>query len=432
MITLGTRLSDPFLDSMNFLNEVTMRHPAAISFAPGRPAERLFAVDAALATLPDYAAELARARGGSPSHALDELAQYGRTNGVVCDLIARQLALDEGLEVGASSVVVTNGCQEAMLVVLLTLFERERDVLLSSDPAYQGITAAARLLGIEVEPVAVGDDGISAEDVAAAIRAVHARGRRARALYVIPDFDNPSGVTMSLEARRRLAELASAEALILLEDTAYRPFRYEGDAPPMLKALAPEHAILLGSYAKSVFPGLRLGYVVADIPVQLQGGQSPVQLSEAISRAKSLTSINTSPLMQAVLGGVLQANGGSLAPLLASKLPYYRRNRDHLLGALDRSLADLGERGVRWNRPRGGFFITVSLPFGFRPEDADACARDSGVIVCPMSLFTVGPCDHRRVRLSFSYVAHEAIEEGVRRFGSHLRRTWPPGLMAPG
>src|SRR5262245_21865045 len=138
-ITLGGRLADPLLDVMNFLNEVMLRYPGAISFAPGRPSERHFDVDRSLDRAAVWVESRAHATGKSPREIWDELGQYNRTNGIIHELIARQLAVDEGIDAAPESIVVTTGCQEAMVVLLLGLVDPAADALLISDPTYIGI-----------------------------------------------------------------------------------------------------------------------------------------------------------------------------------------------------------------------------------------------------------------------------------------------------
>jgi (S)-3,5-dihydroxyphenylglycine transaminase len=140
---------------------------------------------------------------------------------------------------------------------------------------------------------------------------------------------------------------------------------------------------------------------------------------------KSLTTVTTSPVVQAVVGALLLENGGSLRGLVRDKLPFYKGNRDRMLACLERELGGgrggEGVEGVRWNRPAGGFFLTVHLPFEVDDASLQACARDYGVIVCPMSYFSLTAGRERQVRLSFSYVTEAQIEEGIARFARFVR-----------
>lgn len=421
MLQISTRMSEPTLDSMTFLNEVVGRYPKAISFAPGRPSPGLFGVAKSLDLLRKHAPAILGRPDIRSEEALDEIAQYGRTNGIVHQHIARQLLNDEGLKLDPDRLVITNGCQEAMLLLLLTLFTPPRDVLLATEPVYLGITAAARLLGIEVAPIRLQPEGPDLEELAVVVQRLRRQGKVPRALYTIPDFDNPSGYTTSLETRHRLCVFARRNNLLLLEDTAYRMLRFESEPLPLLKAIDREQVVLLGSYSKTIFPGLRLGFLSGDVEVSLEG--RPLPLSEIVSKAKSLTTINTSALMQATLASVLIENNHSLSSHAAMLSAHYREKRDALLVAMERHFSQAANAppGVCWNRPEGGFFVAVQLPFEFTMSMVEECAATAGVIIAPLSLFAFSTARFCAIRLSFSAVALEDIDRGIARLASFVR-----------
>jgi len=418
-ITLKGWLADPLLDVMNFLNEVVLRYPRAVSFAPGRPAERHFDVERSLGAASRWAEWRAHAAGMPPRAVWNDLGQYNKTNGIINDLIARQLANDEGIAARPESIVVTTGCQEGMAILLLGLIDPAADALLVSDPAYIGIPGLARIMGLTMIPIPTGERGLDPAAVARGIEEARRLGRRPRALYDVPDFNNPLGTRMPLEARRALLALAHEHGMLVWEDNPYGMFSYDGPPLPTLKALD-EHGVVvyMGSFSKTLYPGLRLGYLVADQPVALASGRR-VPLAAELSKIKSLTTVNTSPVVQAIAGGILLETGGSLRPVVEAKLPFYRANRDRMLASLETTLGDL--EGVRWNRPEGGFFLTLTLPFDFTDDNLTTCARDYGVIVCPMRFFALTPGRERQVRLSFSYVTEEQIAEGIARLARFVR-----------
>lgn len=205
---LHPSLSAPLLDTMNFLNEVTLRYPQAISFAPGRPYEGDFDVARVPGYIETYLDHL-RERGHSEERVRTALYQYGETAGQIRDIVARMLEVDEDLTVDPASVVVTVGCQEAVLLTLRALFTGPDDVLLVDSPAYVGITGAAGLLDIPVLPVPGTPDRPSPEGLERTVREIEASGRRARCLYVVPDCSNPTGVSMRREARTALLDAAA-------------------------------------------------------------------------------------------------------------------------------------------------------------------------------------------------------------------------------
>ena len=218
-VTVKRCFGEPILEVMNFLNEVVLDYPKAISFAPGRPAEDFFDVEASLEEVAVFVAYRAERLGWSREQVYSDLGQYNKTNGIIQELVARQLELDEGIHVDPSSILITSGCQEGMAILLAGLFEAGRDVLLSSDPTYIGITGLARILGIEVEPLSSGENGLDPE-----VFADRAAGKVPRALYDVPDFNNPLGSSMPLEARRRMLEIAHREGVLIFEDNPYGMF----------------------------------------------------------------------------------------------------------------------------------------------------------------------------------------------------------------
>ena len=234
---LHSSLSDPILEVMNFLNEVTLRHPEAISFGPGRPYDGFFEVDRIGAYLDGYTRYLEEELGQTPEQVRTALFQYGRTKGQIHELVARTIANDEGIQADPSHIVVTVGCQEAMVLVLRALIAGPDDVLLVTDPGYVGITGAARLLGAETVSVPEDDAGLDLDALRALVQELRGRGKRPRAVYVIPDFANPSGASMSVERRHRLLDFAAQEDLLLLEDNPYGFFSRVGQQRPTLKSL---------------------------------------------------------------------------------------------------------------------------------------------------------------------------------------------------
>ncbi|WP_259446693.1 aminotransferase class I/II-fold pyridoxal phosphate-dependent enzyme, partial [Streptomyces geysiriensis] len=249
---LHPSLSAPLLDTMTFLNEVTHRYPQAISFAPGRPYEGDFDVARVPGFIETYLDHL-RGRGLSEERVRTALYQYGETAGQIRDIVARMLEVDEDMTVDPAAVVVTVGCQEAVLLTLRALFTGPDDVLLVDSPAYVGITGAASLLDIPVVPVPGTPNGPSLEGLERTVREIEASGRRARCLYVVPDCSNPTGVSMRREDRTALLDAAGRLGLLLLEDNPYGVF--SSVRRPTLKSLDTERRVVyLGSFAKTAFP----------------------------------------------------------------------------------------------------------------------------------------------------------------------------------
>ncbi|WP_327287792.1 aminotransferase-like domain-containing protein [Streptomyces sp. NBC_01198] len=427
---LHASVSDPESAAMNFLNEVAARFPDAISLAAGRPYDGFHTTDDLDRYLHSYLAHL-EGLGLTPEQRQRQLLQYGRTNGHLGALIARMLVVDEGIEVPERAVMVTSGCQEALVVALRGLCAGPGDVVLAVEPCYVGLTGAARLLGVEVVPVPESADGLDPETVARVAAAVRAAGRRPRALYVVPSFANPSGTSMPVAARRRLLDVAAEADLLILEDDPYGLFGLDDQPRPTLKALDTGQRVLyLGSFAKSCFPGARVGFLVADQTVVGADGTRSL-LAEELSTVKSLLTVNTSPVAQAVIGGILVEAGCSLRAVGKEKTAFYRHNLRTLLAALTTSFA--GDPRVRWNAPAGGFFAVLDVPLTADEAMLERSGRDYGVLWTPMSFFygpgsgeRPGGGGRRAIRLSCSALAPERIGEGVRRLAALVRDRGDP------
>jgi (S)-3,5-dihydroxyphenylglycine transaminase len=402
---------------MNLLNEISQRYPAAVSFAAGRPHEDLFEVDDVHHYLRTFCDHLRADRGWSEREVARSLFQYGRTKGIIHELVANNLAQDEGIHVDPEAVVVTVGCQEAMFLVLRALCADPRDVVLAVSPTYVGLSGAAQLLDVPVLPVRTGVAGVDLEDLAAAVRRARTSGLRPRAFYVIPDFSNPLGTSMDLTARRGLLDLAEEHDLLLLEDNPYGLFSAGSDRLPTLKALdGRQRVVYLGSFAKTALPGARVGYAVADQRVTDAAGEDLGFFADQLSKVKSMLTVNTPPLAQAVVGGKLLKHGGSLIAANVREAAIYRRNLRLLLDGLARRFPG-PQQGpeVTWNVPGGGFFLVLTVPF--RTDDAllEHSASHHQVLWTPLHHFYDGKEPTRQLRLSFSLLNPEQIELGLDR-----------------
>ncbi len=428
---LHASLSDPDLDSMAFLNEVTDRFPDALSFAAGRPYEGSFDFERVFDHMRGYLGHLAT-RGLDPEQIRSSLYQYGPAAGQIRSLVADSLARDEAIDAAAESIVVTVGAQEGMLLTLRVLFADAADLLLVATPCYVGIIGAAKLLGVDFAAVQEREDGLVAEDVQAAILAHRARGRRPRALYLVPDHSNPSGNTLSLEERGALLDLAARHDILLIEDSPYRLVS-AGRRLPTLKSLDRERRVVhIGSYAKSAFPGARLGYVVADQVVTDPAGHTSLLAAE-LAKIKSMVTVNTPTLSQAAVAGLLLACDGRLSEANAEAAAHYQENLATLLAELDRHFPPdtRAAANLSWNAPSGGFFLRMRVPFRADEAALTRSARDFGVLWTPMSYFHPEGGGEHEIRLAFSALTPPRIREAVARLARFIeaeRRGAQPAL----
>lgn len=430
---LHSSLSDPLLDTMNFLNEIANRFPDAISFAPGRPYDEPFDAEVVAGYLRAYQHHLQRDWGLSPEQTGNLLFQYGRTKGQIHDLVARTVYNDEKIDVSPEAVVVTVGAQEGMLLVLRALMRGPSDVLLVASPCYLGITGAARILDVPIEPVPEGPTGVDADILRERVAQLRAAGRQPRLLYVIPDFANPSGKRMPTSAREDLLRAATELDLLVLEDNPYGLFTRDDTTLPVLKQLDRDRRVIyLGTFAKTCFPGARVGYVIADQRVTAPDGSGRL-LADELAKLKSMTTVNTSPLAQAVIGGMLLSADCRLRSANRERIENYRARLDHLGAALEDHFppAERQRLGTTWDLPDGGFFLTMSVPFTADYGALIRSAREHGVLWTPMSYFYLDHTGDRELRLSFSYVRLDEIDEGIRRLHEFVTATVQAAVSRP-
>ncbi|MGY1584966.1 aminotransferase-like domain-containing protein [Streptomyces sp. MN13] len=405
---------------MNFLNEVAQHYPDAISFAAGRPYEEFLDLSSVHRQIDLFAAHLRERFGGDERRVRRTLLQYGRTKGVIHELVARNLESDEGIVVDPEAIVVTVGCQEALYLTLRALRRDDRDVLLAVLPTYVGAAGAARLADMPVRPVAQSAAGIDVDDLVTVVRQAREQGLRPRACYVIPDFGNPSGISFDLATRERLLAAAYDNGLLLLEDNPYGLFGAEptGQSVPLptLKSLDTTRSVIyLGSFAKTGNPGARVGYVVADQELETDPGSRTELLADRLGELKSMLTVNTSPIAQAVIGGKLLENGGSLRTANERESAIYRRNLRLVLDGLASRFPEGRRPQVTWNRPSGGFFLVCALPFAAGDDLLEVSAREHRVLWTPMHHFYAGSEARHEIRLSVSHLEPAEIETGLDR-----------------
>jgi 2-aminoadipate transaminase len=257
--------------------------------------------------------------------------------------------------------------------------------------------------GLTVVPVPVDEEGLDLEVLESELRRLHAAGTPPRFLYTTPTFSNPTGVTMPLDRRRALLELALRHDVPVIEDDAYGDLRLEGEPVPTLSALDRHGLVVrLGTFSKIVAPGVRLGFALAD-PALIQ--RLPPFKPEG----------GTNGLSSLVVGTFMRQ--GRLPAHIAELRRSYRARRDTMQAALAAHMPE----GVRWTRPQGGFFFWLTLPPRVDVERMTAAATEAGVVALPgTACFPDGRGSHH-LRLSFSLESLDRLAEGVRRLAGAIR-----------
>ena len=318
--------------------------------------------------------------------------QYGATQGVP---ELRQV-LSDRYGVPLERIQITTSSQQGIDVCTRILAD-PGDVILTSDPSYLGALQSfhsyrADIVGIPHQ----GDLAAFREAYVRTIEALRAAGKRIKFLYMIPDFQNPSGETLTLSERKMLLELADTYDFLVVEDCPYRELRYEGEPVPTMYSLAPDRVLHLGSFSKIFAPGFRLGWIFG----------APALLDQIYVCKQSLDLCP--PIFDQYLAAEFMGSGRLDANLAKSK-ELYRSKRDLLLQMLSETMP----RGVTWTRPEGGLFLFLTLPEGFDSVAFYDKALDAGVAYVAGSFFhTRG--GKNTMRLNFSFMTHDRIREGIR------------------
>ncbi len=371
--------------------KVTQR-PEVISFAGGLPAPELFPVERlAAATQKVFEEDGTRAL------------QYSTTEGhaPLRRKIAERMRTSWGATVSPDQVLVTSGSQQGLDLTGKLLLD-EGDVVLCESPTYLGAISAWNVVRPRWVEVETDDHGMVIADLEAKLR----QFPNAKAAYVIPSFQNPSGRTWSLERRERFMEVVATSGLYVVEDNPYGELRFEGAALPSLKSLDRSGRVLaLGTFSKVFCPGLRIAWVAAENPVY-----------EKLVILKQGADLQTSTLGQLQVNRYLDEN--DLDADIAKIVPVYRERRDAMLAALDAEMPE----GIRYTRPSGGLFLWMTLPANLNARTLlDECVRQNVAFVPGGAFFPNGGHENT-LRLNYSNMPIERIREGVRRLASAVAK----------
>jgi (S)-3,5-dihydroxyphenylglycine transaminase len=424
MIGANTLLKSTGEDVMGFLNEIQLEYPDAISLASGRPDPQYFDLENFAGYVELYINSITSSSGADRKKIFGDLGQYNRTKGIVNDLLAKYLETDEQIRAAPEDILVTVGTQEAMTLAVFALCNRENDVILTEDPTYVGLTHLSKITGHTIEPIPVGPDGICLDTLEEKIISCRQEGKRVAFVYVIPDYQNPTGCAMPVSNRQRLLDIAEEYDTLILEDNAYGDFAYDTERPLTLKAMDINNRVIyMRSFSKTLYPSLRVSALVAGQVIGAQGEKTP--LSNLMAKIKGYITVNTSAINQAILGGILIKNNCSLLASGREKVTAMKSKRDQLLAALTDCIEpgrDRWAKEISWNIPQGGFFLTIKVPFKVTKADVIVCARQYKVIFTPMSFFYLdGTGGEHEIRLAFSNVTGDEIRQAVDRLSAFLK-----------
>ena len=362
--------------------------PEIISFGGGFPNQDTFPVEDLKQIVNDLLTE-------EPHKVL----QYGSTEGSV--LLRQQLAKKyqaDGLDVTEKNIVITTASQQAIDLIARILIN-PGDTILCGLPSYLGALQA--FYSYQANPVGIPKD----EHAEVVVKTLCALGKKPKFIYAIPDYQNPTGVTMTMEQRLEIVEVAKKYDLIILEDSPYKEIRFDGESLPTIYSMCPERVILLGTLSKTFAPGLRLGWVLGS-----------EQVIEKIIVAKQSADLCTPILNQELAGRYIAS--GKFDENLKKTIALYRGKRNLMLECLDKYMPE----GVTWTKPDGGLFMLVTLPEGYDARDLFDLAIKENVAFIIGEVFFCDGGGQNTLRLNFSYVSDEKMVEGVKRLARATKK----------
>ncbi|MFL4480270.1 PLP-dependent aminotransferase family protein [Paeniglutamicibacter sp. ORCA_105] len=367
--------------------------PSLVSLAGGNP----YLQSLPLEKLGSMASELIATQGMTAL-------QYGSGQGTeelrmqICEVMA-----EEGITgVDPGNIVVTTGSQAAQDVAC-KVFCNPGDTVLCEDPTYVGALNTFEAYQVRAEPVATDEHGLIPSALRQRIDELRAEGARIKFLYTIPNFNNPSGITLAAERRAEIAEICIAENILILEDNPYGMLRYSGEPIKPLRAYHPDHVIYMGSFSKILAPGLRIGWAVV-----------PTHLFRRFYLAAEAVTLCPATFNQMLISKYLSEH--DWRGQIQTYRELYAGRCEAMLQALDEYMPE----GVSYTRPEGGFFIWVTLPEGIDTYGLLSKGIEAGVVFIPGAAFSPRDAPSHRLRLAFSAVPEDKIREGVKRLAPVL------------
>jgi len=367
------------------------RRPEVISFAGGLPDLSAFPVE----EVADVTVDVLRRDGVTAL-------QYSPTEGdpkLKEELITHH-EREDGISLSPENILITVASQQGLDLVAKVFIDRDDPVIVGM-PTYVGGLGAFRAYGANMMGVPIDEHGMKMDALERKLDKLKKEGKKPKFIYVVPDFQNPAGITMSEERRRKLIELARCYDVLILEDSPYKELRYEGDSVRSIFSLDADGQVVgLHTFSKILFPGMRLGWVIGPEPV-----------IQKLTIAKQSTDLCTPAFTQAIVAefaarGLLQKNIDSVKEV-------YREKRQIMLDALEQYMPKL--QGLRWTKPEGGLFLWVTLPKYMDSEELFFEAVEQNVAFVIGTAFYCNNGGRNTMRLNFSFPTKEDIVEGVKR-----------------
>ncbi|PUE54548.1 aminotransferase-like domain-containing protein [Limnohabitans parvus] len=367
--------------------------PGIISFAGGLPSPQTFPIDA----MREASERVLRDDGKAAL-------QYAASEGYapLREWVAHDL-LKQGMNVSPDQVLITTGSQQGLDLVAKILIDAGSRILVET-PTYLGALQAFTPMEPTLVSVGSDDHGVDPADLRAK---VGTGADKARFVYLLPNFQNPTGRTMTEARRAAVAQVAVESGLPIIEDNPYGDLWFDAPPAPSLSSRHPEGSVYLGSFSKILAPGLRLGYLVA-----------PKALYPKLLQAKQAADLHTPSFNQRVVAEVLK--DGFIERHVPTIRALYKQQCEAMLAAMDREMAGLG---LTWSRPVGGMFLWVQLPQGLKAIPLLDKAVEKGVAFVPGSAFYAEGADESTLRLSFVTATVDQINTGMTALAAAIRES---------
>lgn len=371
--------------------------PEIISFAGGLPAPEFFPIRDV-----NEACQYVLQEKGK------EALQYSSTEGYppLKKFLANQVH-KYGIPTKPENVLLTNGSQQA-LDILGKVFIDPGQFVLTGRPTYLGAIQAWNAYQGKFHTMSLDDEGMIVDEIEHAYeKAVNDSGRPPAFLYVLPNFHNPAGTTLTWKRREKLAEIATKLDLPVVEDDPYGQLRYEGEDIPPICTLIPERTIYLGTFSKTLAPGLRLGWIIC-----------PEKLMQRFVQAKQGCDLHTPTFAQHITNDICQR--GLLKPHIKQLRGIYQERRDTMLDSLEEFWPEV----CSWTHPQGGLFLWAMVPESIDTQKffREWALKENVAYVPGVNFYPNADGGHQAMRLNFSYAPPEKIVEGIRRLGIALKK----------
>ncbi|MBO8139156.1 MAG: PLP-dependent aminotransferase family protein [Thermosipho sp. (in: Bacteria)] len=296
----------------------------------------------------------------------------------------------------------TTGSQQALELAGKIFLDKD-SIAIVENPFYLGAASAFKMQMSKFITIPIEDDGMNVDILERKLKDLDNKGlvKKVKFIYVIPNFHNPAGVTLSLEKRKRIIELAEKYDLLILEDDPYGLLRFEGEhIPSLFKLAGMERVVLLNTFSKILAPGLRIGAVAGD-----------KEIVRKFVLAKQGTDLCSSALTQRIAARYLERY--DLIQQITPTIKLYKSKKDTMMKAFDEYFSDI--KGIKWINPKGGLFTWVTLPEGFDTMEMFEFAKEKLVFYIPGQAFTPDDSPSPSMRMSYCLPPHEKIIEGVKR-----------------